>query len=234
MRHKGPIITLLAGLLVAGVLFALNVNLSHDATRDAAAKNAAANATASASSPSAASKPTSSQAPSPAKAPEGKSTYAGETDGGSAGLAIAANNGKAVAYVCDGKAAEAWLSGSLENGKIELRSATGASGLSGTYANGYAEGTVSAGKKTWHFKIKLAKPPSGLYRTAAGARTRLNASWAVTPPTDNQQAGVKQFGVKQVGDSLAPAPPLDTTTNTAMVDGKPVPVEAADPDKRNW
>ena len=40
MKHKGPIITLLAGLLVASVLFVLNVDLSNDAARNAAARNA--------------------------------------------------------------------------------------------------------------------------------------------------------------------------------------------------
>jgi hypothetical protein len=228
MKHKGPIITLLAGVLVAGVLYVLNVNVSHDASRDAAARNAAANATAVPPPTSAAAKPSPSAPPSPAKALEGKSTYAGETDGGDAGLAIASNGGKAVAYVCDGKAAEAWMTGEMDNGKIQLRSAKGTSTLSGTYANGYAQGTVVAGKKTWQFKIKLAKAPSGLYRSAAGARGRLDASWAVTPSR-------KQFGVRRVGDALVPAPPLDTTAGTATVDGTPVAVEAvADPTIRNW
>src|SRR5262245_230263 len=109
MKHKGPIITLLAGLLVAGVLFVLNVDLSNDAARNAAARNASVNVTASAAAATPTSAPTSSppkQAPS--KPPQGddKSSYAGTVDGGAAGLAIAISNGKALAYVCDGKRVE--------------------------------------------------------------------------------------------------------------------------------
>jgi hypothetical protein len=119
------------------------------------------------------------------------------------------------------------MTGEMDNGKIQLRSAKGTSTLSGTYANGYAQGTVVAGKKTWHFKIKLATAPSGLYRSAAGVRNRLDASWA--------QVGSKQYGVQRNGEVLSPAPPLDTTTNTATVDGTPVAVEPVDdPTNPNW
>jgi hypothetical protein len=217
------------------VLYALNVNTSHEAARKAAARTAAAATTASAAP---ATSPPASVRPAPpasgatsgagSGAAEGKSTYAGETDGGAAGLAIAGNNGKAVAYVCDGKAAEAWMSGAMDGGKIQLRSAKGTSTLFGTYADGYAQGTVVAGKRSWTFKIKLARKPSGLYRSAAGVRGRLDASWAVTPDG-------KQFGVQRIGTTLVPAPPLDTTTGTAMAGGTPVAVETvADPANHNW
>jgi hypothetical protein len=224
MKHKGPIITLLAGLVVAGVLYGLNVNVSHDAAKTAAARNAAANATTGitpSTSPSAAAPPSLAPSLAPSKPPEGKNTYAGATDGGQAGLALAMNGGKAIAYVCDGKAAESWMSGTAEGGKITLRSAKGTGTLTGTYANGVAVGTVTAGTKTWRFTIHIAKPPSGLYRSAAKVRNRLDASWAVIPSGD----GVKQFGVRWINGVATPAPELDTTTNTAMVDGTPVQVD---------
>jgi hypothetical protein len=223
MKHKGPIITLLAGLVVAGVLYGLNVNVSHDAAKTAAARNAAINATADippSSSPSAAAPPSLA----PSKAPEGKNTYAGATEGGQAGLAVAMNGGKAIAYVCDGKAAESWMSGTAEGGQLSLRSTKGTGTLTGTYANGVAVGTVTAGKKTWHFTIKVAKPPSGLYRSAANVENRLVASWAVVPDGEK----TKQFGVRWVNGVPGPAPVLDTTTDTAMVDGTSVEVDVAE------
>jgi hypothetical protein len=226
MKHKGPIITLFAGLLVAGVLFVMNVNVNKDAAKDAAARNAGANATATTSAPgkSPGAEATKPEAPPPAPssaAPpaEGKSTYAGAVDGGAAGLAIAINAGRLVAYVCDGRNTEAWLDGTVSGGQIDVKGPKGT--LVATYGNGVATGTVTAGSKKWHFTIKLAVPPSGLYRSAANVRNRLDASWAQTPDG--------QFGTKLVNGNLEPAPPLDTNTNTATVDGTPVPVEPVNP-----
>jgi hypothetical protein len=229
MKHKGPIITLLAGLLVAGVLFVLNVDLSNDAARNAAARNAAANTTATASSAPPTQAPT-KQAPAPTKsaAADDKSTYAGTVDGGAAGLAIAISNGKALAYVCDGKRVEAWLSGTAQNGELALTGKKGS--LSATYANGVATGTVKAGTKTWHFTIKIAAPPSGLYRTAANVRSQLDASWAVVPPQDGLQ-GVQQFGLKtDKRGEVGPAPQINTSNNTVNTADGNVSVEPANPE----
>jgi hypothetical protein len=232
MKHKGPIITLLAGLLVAGVLFVLNVDLSNDAARNAAARNAAVNATAttSASPPTAgpSAKAPGTQ-PSATKAPaaDDKSTYAGTVDGGAAGLAIAINNGKALAYVCDGKRVEAWLEGTAQNGELTLSGKKGS--LTATYGNGAATGTVKAGTKTWHFTIKLATAPSGLYRTAANVRTKLDASWAVVPRGDGLQ-GVQQYGLKTgPNGEVGTAPEFDTKTNAVNDGDTKITVESPDP-----
>jgi hypothetical protein len=215
MKYKSLIITLLAGAVLAGGAYTVTTSLSHDVAGTGAWRDGGANATAGIRQVTPASP---SPSPSPSKAPEGRHTFAGTTDGGQAGLALAMNNGKAVAYVCDGRAAESWMTGVAESGQITLRSAKGTGTLTGTYAAGVAVGTVTAGKKTWHFRIVLAKPPSGLYRSAAGVRKRLDASWAVVPP-DN-----KQFGVQWVDGVPQPAPVLDTGTDTAAVDGTPLAV----------
>jgi hypothetical protein len=218
MKYKGLLITLLAGAVVAGAAYTVTINVSHDVAETGAWRDGAANATAGIKPAAPASSPAVS--PSPSQPPEGPNTFAGATDGGQAGLAIAMNGGKAVAYVCDGRAAESWMTGAAEGGQISLRSAKGTGSLTGTYAGGVATGTVTAGKKTWRFRITVAKPPSGLYRSAAGVRKRLDASWAVVPP-DN-----KQFGVRWVDGVPQPAPVLDTATNTASVDGTPLAVTA--------
>jgi hypothetical protein len=217
MKFKGLIITLLAGAVVAGGSYAVTTNLSHDVADAGAWREGGANATAGITQVPSASP---SAAPSPSKPPEGRNTFAGTTDGGEAGLAIAMNNGKAVAYICDGRKAESWMNGVAEAGQITLRSAKGTGTLSGTYANGVATGTVTAGTKTWRFRIVIAKPPSGLYRSAAGVRKRLDASWAIVPPNN------KQFGVRWVNGVPEPAPILDTATNTATVDGAAFAVTA--------
>lgn len=213
MKYKALIITLLAGAVVAGGAYTVTTNLSHDEAGIGAWRDGAAKATTGI-------KPVQSPSPtpSPSTVPEGRNTFAGTTDGGQAGLAIAMNNGKAVAYICDGRAAESWMNGVAESGQINLRSAKGTGTLSATFADGVAVGTVTAGKKTWHFRIKIATAPSGLYRSAAGVRKRLDASWAIVPPNN------QQFGVRWVNGVPEPAPVLDTTTNTATVDGTPYEV----------
>ncbi|MGI5246103.1 hypothetical protein [Dactylosporangium sp. CA-139066] len=216
MKFKAPIITLGAGLAVAGVLYAMNVNLSNDVARTPTAAS-------SSPGPALSSPAFSSPAPvasSPA-AQQGTITYAGAVDGGAASLGIVVNNGKAIAYVCDGNTAEAWLDGSMANGEAHLNSAKGS--LTGTYSNGQVKGTVTAGKKSWTFTIKAVAPPSGLYRSQAALRKKLDASWIVLP--DGRQIGVQTLtdGTQQA------APPFDLNAKTATVDGTTVAIEPTTP-----
>ena len=224
MRLKGPIITLLAGLLVAGVLYVLNLNLSNDVTRRTAGQASAAATTAPPATAAPAGTATAKAPASTAPPAQGRpTTYAGTVDGGAAGLAIVVANGRVLAYVCDGKTAEAWLSGSAIGGQLVLNGPKGS--LTGTYANGVATGTVTAGTKRWPFTIRIALPPSGLYRSAANVRQRLDASWAVMPGANGQQ----QFGLAWNAGVPSTAPDLDTSTKTATVDGTAVPVDSPNP-----
>jgi hypothetical protein len=86
-------------------------------------------------------------------------------------------DGKAIAYVCDGKSVEAWMQGSAADGQLSLTGDKG-SGVTGTYADGWATGTVTAAGKQWNFRVKSVQTPSDLYRTTATGevvvdRTRL-------------------------------------------------------------
>jgi hypothetical protein len=237
MKLKAPIITLLVGLVLAAGLYVSDINVS----RNVAGKKAAADIAAAAptSSPTPAASPTPAPAPSAsagggsASAGGGaaagsqngvalaKATFAGAVDTGAAGLAIVQNNGKVLAYVCDGRKAEAWLSGTATDTGFTLTGAQGS--LTGTYADGKTTGTVTAAGKTWHFTLNMAKAPSGLYRSASGVRNKLNASWAVTPDG-------KQWGVQIVDGVPGPAPIFDTTTDTVTVDGATYPVVPGDPE----
>jgi hypothetical protein len=220
MKLKGPLVTLFGGFAVAVVLFVANVHVNKGRAEAAPESSAPAATASSAIGPA----PGSSTKDSPRDTPRppilaGKNSYAGATDGGAAGIAIATNAGKAVAYVCDGKSAEAWLNGSAEDGRIVLSGPKGS--LTGTYTDGLVTGTVTAGSKQWHFSIKLASSPSGLYRSAAGVRSRLDASWV--------QAGKQQWGLQYGPDgTVKPAPPLDPGKKTATVGGETIPVEPVD------
>jgi len=231
MKFKTPLITLGAGLVVAFVIYALNVTLIRDpADVDDAAPAAAVTAT-----PTEEPSPTPTQVtetPTPAPttdppgngsgpaAPDGTITYAGWVDGDGATLAIVVNNGEALAYICDGATAEAWLAGTMANGLVELTSNSGS--LTGTYGNGQVTGDVTAGTTTWHFTIPVAEPPSGAYRSAEELRNQLDASWVVLPDGT-------QVGVDRTGGTRRPAQPFDLTTGSTTVNGTRVAVEPVEP-----
>jgi hypothetical protein len=205
-RHAGTVLTVAAAFVVAGVLYTVDTQLINKPEKP--------RAEAAAPSPSSIAPSTVPLAPpSASPTPPGgqKGTYAGETDGGSAGIAIAMNGGQGVAYVCDGKA-EAWVNGAADDGQLALSGKKGT--LTGRFTNGVATGTVTAGNRTYHFTVKLAQAPSGLYRSAAAVRNRLDASWVVTP--DGRQFGL---ATNPDGTSVA-APGLDPVSLTA--NGLPV------------
>jgi hypothetical protein len=217
MKLKTPLITLVAGLLVAGVLYVVNTGL----TRETANADPAAVASATSTEPSPQAEPSPTIGDGSGPAAEGQTiTYAGWVDGGGASLAVVVSNGKALAYVCDGATVEAWLEGTMANGLIELTGADGS--LTGTYGNGQVTGDVTAVNKSWHFTIATAEPPSGAYRSAAGLRDQLDASWVVLPDGT-------QVGVERTGGTRRAAAPFDLTTGTASVGGASVAVEPIEP-----
>ena len=123
MRKYAPLLTLVSVVLLGvGLVVA---NMISTPTRPApaaasAARAAAAPPAAAAPAPSAAAaEPGPASAPAPAAAPAvTQKAYTGRTAGNEATVAVAVNDGKATAYVCDGKNIEAWLSGSLDGDRL--------------------------------------------------------------------------------------------------------------------
>jgi len=213
MKKLAPLISLVAGLLLAAVLMVLNVNATHKRDR-ANSVDAAVTAPATTAAPPKAT--TTPPPPPPTTRPPGVVTYAGSVDGGKASVAIVVRNGVAVAYLCDGSRTEAWLQGVASNGELSLTGDREAS-LQATYGNGVAKGKVSAAGKTWTFTIRVVKPPSGLYRASATVRNaKVVGGWILV--------NGKQVGLLEVGDATEPAPLVDTATGTTTIDGTPVPV----------
>jgi hypothetical protein len=214
MRHKGPILTLAAGLVLAAVLMVLNLK----ATNTGAQAPTGGEATA----PTATKPPTATAAPTKAPPANGPTvTYAGDVEGGSATVAIAVKNGKAVAYLCDGDDIEAWLQGTAEDGQLDLRGEGNAS-LTGTFGNGIARGSISAEGSRFTFSAKTVKPPSGLYRATANLRNKVaTVGWVV------KEDG-SQTGVMDLGGTEGPAPELNTATNSAVVDGVTISAQPVD------
>jgi hypothetical protein len=223
MEIRGPIITLLAGLLVATVLTVMNISVPNRQTSTSSA------ASSTASTPT--SVPT-SLAPAPYGAATQPAavgtqvTYAGTvsgngaTSGNRATLAIVIKDGKAIAYLCDGRSTDAWMQGTATGGMLNLTGAKAT--LTGTVGNGVAAGTVSSAGRQFPFSLKPVDPPSGLYRaTATVHNTQLVGGWVVL---DNGE----QVGLIVLSGQAQPAPRLDTTSKTVVVNGLTVAVGPVD------
>ena len=80
--------------------------------------------------------------PAPAAAPVvAEKAYTGRSAGNEVTVAIAVKDGKAVAYVCDGKKIEAWMEGTLAGGQLTLEGKTGS--LAATVSDKATLGSVT-------------------------------------------------------------------------------------------
>ncbi|TQM37790.1 hypothetical protein [Pseudonocardia cypriaca] len=204
-HHRGPLLTLLAVAALAAAL--VGVNMAGQPS-PAAQPVAAPAAPAPAPTPAPPTTP-----PSPAEA-----AYAGRTAGNEATIAIALKDGRAVAYLCDGKKVEAWLEGTVEGSALSLTGPDGAT-ITGELSDGAVFGEAAAKGKQWPYSAALATPPAGAYRgrvSVAGVQKRIG--WNVLP--DGSVTGIVSDA-----NGAAPAPPLDPAARTASLDGVPVDVE---------
>jgi serine/threonine-protein kinase len=215
MKRTAPLLTLLAGLGVGAVLFVANtvVSARDEGPPDPAPAAQAAATTAAPAAPTAAPTVAATTAPPAEKV---SATWAGDVDGGKASIAIAAKNGVAIAYVCDGNRVEGWLQGTAADGKLELAGKNAK--LSGTFGNGRAEGTVTVGRWTWTFDVAAVKKPSGLYRATANVRNaEVTGGWIVL--------GGRQVGSVTSVEGTQSAPRLPLPSLTTTWDGVPLVAE---------
>jgi hypothetical protein len=234
MKLNGPIVTLLAGVVVgAGLLVANDTLTGNDDTATQVAATAAAGA-GSASASASTSPPVPASPSASASASAGASvaavsagvvaTYAGHvydgaTKGGS--LSVVIKGDTAIAYLCDGKI-EAWLWGTASGNSLSLKNKDGAT-LTATRGGGKVTGTISAAGGSWTFALPAVKKPSGLYRSTAKIRgATVVSGWVVLP--DGTQVGMSSNGSTEV-----PAPPIDLGTGRVTIDGTQVTATEADP-----
>ncbi|MFE9806708.1 hypothetical protein [Streptomyces sp. NPDC005548] len=229
MKRPGPLLTLLAGLVLGAFLLSLNAATG---TRTASAdqKNppgatvspAAPGASASPSSPdpsspSPRSSPSSSPSSSPTVRPVPDADYAGRTDDDSSAVAVSLRDGKAIAYFCDGHDKESWLKGDVgSDGAMKLTGRDGAE-LNGTLKDGRRiRGTVDLGGRRYGFTADRAVKPSGLYRATSTVRgAKIDGGWIVLP-------GGKQVGVVDRDGTPSKAPAIDPETGAVTIDGRKI------------
>ncbi|HEX2804782.1 MAG TPA: hypothetical protein VHN80_01260, partial [Kineosporiaceae bacterium] len=162
MKLNGPIVTLLAGVVVGAGLLVANVTLTGN---DDAAKVAAPAASAAAStsaSPAASASPSVAVKVSAPAAVGTVATYAGHVYNGNVkggSLSVVIKGDTAIAYLCDGKI-EAWLWGKVSGTSLSLKNKDGAT-LVATRGGGKVTGRITAAGGTWTFALPSVKKPSG-------------------------------------------------------------------------
>lgn len=224
MKRPGPVLTLLAGLLLAAFMLSLNAttgvrNAASSGPRTpAAAPPSSAAPEGPAGSANPADRPV-SRSPSPSVPPSAKpvpnADYAGRTDDDSSAVAVSLRDGRAIAYFCDGHDKESWLKGAVRaDGTLRLTGKNGAR-LDGTLRDGGPiRGTVRLGGQRYPFAADKAVKPSGLYRATATVRgARVDGGWIVLP-------GGRQVGILDRDGEPSAAPVIDPRTGTVTVDGQ--------------
>jgi hypothetical protein len=212
MKRPGPLLTLLAGLLLG--LFMLSLNAMTGTENASAYREESPGASV---SPSPTAPPTRSApppSPSPSKAPAPHADYAGRTDDDSAAVALSLRDGKAIAYFCDGHDKESWLKGDVEDdGTMRLTGGKGAA-LNGTLKGDRIRGTVDVSGGHYAFTAEKAVKPSGLYRATATVRgAKLDGGWIVLP-------GGRQVGILDRDGEPGAAPRIDPGTGAVTVGGQ--------------
>lgn len=185
MKRPGPLLTLLAGLVLGLFLLTLNATTGTK-TASSSYEEKSPSPTPARSAASTAPTP----APSPSRVPATDADYAGRTDDDAAAIAVTVRDGKAIAYYCDGRTQESWLKGDVEDdGTLRLTGEHGAK-LDGTLQDGKGvAGTVTVGGGRHAFSADRATKPSGLWRATATVRSaKIDGGWIVLK--DGTQVGI--------------------------------------------
>ena len=224
MKRPGPLLTLLAGLLLAVFMFSLNSTTGTKSTYTGTTQETGKRSpspTASATPPRT---PAPSVSPSPSTSSVPDASYAGRTDDDSSAVALTLRDGRAIAYFCDGRVKESWLKGDVkDDGTMKLTGKDG-SVLNGTLEDGRrVRGTVDVGGGHYAFTADRAEKPSGLYRATATVRgAKVDGGWIVLP--DGRQVGVVTRGGRP-----SAAPEIDPGTGAVTVDGRRLTARPATP-----
>ena len=216
MKHRSPLITLVAVAVAFAIMFTVNMLASppgnssaETANPSAAPATTAANSTSpspaeTAASPSA----TATKGAVESKFPE-KIVYAGRAEDGAGAIAVAVLGTQSAAYFCDGRSVESWFRGPVTGADISLKSKDGAT-LRASLDGNHLKGSLRVKNERVRFEINEAKKPAGLYR-ARGSKSTIG--WIVLE--DGSEVGVQTTGAKS-----APAPELNPEAPQVTVDGE--------------
>jgi len=218
MKRPGPLLTLLAGLLLGVFMLSLNATTGTKSAssyrEESPGPGTAAPSPTPTKAPTKTPTKTTTPSPTPSKSVPPNADYAGRTDDDSSAIAVSLRDGRAIAYFCDGHDKESWLKGDVkDDGTMRL------TGKNGTELNGTLQddkrirGTVDLGGQRYGFTADKAVRPSGLYRATATVRgAKLDGGWIVLP-------GGKQVGILDRDGKSSTAPRIDPDTGAVTIDG---------------
>jgi hypothetical protein len=217
VKHRSPLLTLLAVAVAFVIMFTVNMLASPPGSSSTETPTPAAPATASASASSGSQETgtaAASPSPSPTKSAEDskfpqKVVYAGRAEDGAGAIAVAVLGTQAAAYFCDGRSVESWFRGTVTGSDISLKSKDGAT-LQASLDGDHLKGSLRITNERVRFEINQAKKPAGLYR-ARGSKTTIG--WIVLDDGS-------EVGLKTTGQDSTPAPELDPENPQVTVDGQ--------------
>jgi len=214
MKRYTPLATLVAVVLLGAVLLVVNMMSTPAPPGNAAAASATEPAQAAAPP---AGEPAAAE-PAPAAPVVAEKAFTGRSAGNEVTVAIAVKDGKAVAYVCDGKKVEAWMEGTLAGEQLTLTGKTGS--LSATVSDKATLGSLTVDGAEWPFAAKGVAAPAGLYQgrgVLKGVAARVG--WIV-------EENGNVTGLATAGGRTLPAPVIDPKAPAAItVDGVVMTVE---------
>jgi hypothetical protein len=149
----------------------------------------------------------------PEVAPVARAVYSGPVTGTRTSLAVVVDGDRAAAYLCDGRSVEAWLEGTVTDGRISL-SGRGGALLVATPEGELLTGSGTAAGSEVAFALPAAAAPAGVYEarvTVDGVEVRLG--WAVLEDGTS-------VGVQNSGGVRSAAPPLDLPDATFELAGE--------------
>jgi hypothetical protein len=218
MNRFAPLATLMSVVLLGVGLVVANMFTAPGRAAPPAAAPAAAAATAgqaapgkAAPPPAAAPVPTAPVQVDPTAPVVGEKAYTGRSAGNEVTVAVAVKNGKAAAYVCNGKKIEAWMDGTLTGERLSLRGRNGS--LTATVNITATLGTVTVDGVEWPFSAKGVAAPAGLYQGRGVLRgVAARVGWIVE---DNGTV----TGTVNRGGAVAPAPPIGSRPPASVAVG---------------
>lgn len=187
MKHRSPLITLMATLGALVLILSLNDALIP--------KPGTAAPTAAGPKPAVTGEPI--------KSPD--AVFVGKDETGDMAVGIAVKGGRAVGYLCDGKSVEAWLGGTVTGGRVTLEEPGGPGTVFADINGNRVTGIAVARGDEFDFDLEKATSPAGLYRRQDGD-TKIG--WIVYPDGD-------QVGIATTNGRARPAPALDTESGEA-------------------
>lgn len=136
--------------------------------------------------------------------------YVGKIPQSQVFIAIALQQQRVLAYICDGQKTAEWFKGTIGSDySLELKSKNGAQLIAKINLQNVL-GSLELANRNYAFAISLARDQAALYRAENSGAKKVVAGWIVLSNGQQQAALIDQFGVQK-------APRLEDTSTIAAL-----------------